>query len=108
MTFRKMIGSYLKDELKDEELNEFLLHLNSCKACQEELEINFIVDRGVQILDDEKGDYNILAAFRNMITGKKAYLTKKKDLLRFLYCLDACVFWAVLFSLILFLRMKFF
>ena len=35
--FDKKIDPYLHDELNDEELNEFLLHLSSCPKCSEEL-----------------------------------------------------------------------
>ncbi len=108
MTFRKLINSYLQDELDDATLNDFIRHMETCEACREELEINFIVERGVQILDQEKGDYNILQAFQKTVSERKTYILNRKNFLRFRYCLETCVFWAVVFSLFIFLRMVFF
>ena len=108
LTFRKLISSYMKKELPDEELNDFLCHMKSCKECREELEINYIVEEGVRILDEEKGDYNILAAFQKNVQSGDSYISKRKRFLSFIYCLDTVVFWAVVFSAVIALRMIFF
>ncbi|ADL04462.1 anti-sigma factor family protein [Lacrimispora saccharolytica] len=55
----RLVMPYIKDELTDEELGEFLTHMESCTECREELEIYFTVDVGIRQLDSETGNYNI-------------------------------------------------
>lgn len=108
MTFRKLIGPYMNDELDSEALNEFLVHLKSCDECREELEINFIVTKGIEILDDDKGDYNILNAFVKNTSSMDKFIRKRKRIMRLSFVFDTLLFWAVLFAAIVFLRIRFF
>lgn len=108
MTFRKLIGPYMNDELDSETLNEFLIHLKSCDECREELEINFIVTKGIEILDDDKGDYNILNAFVKNTSSMDKFIRKRKRIMRLSFVFDTLLFWAVLFAAIVFLRIRFF
>lgn len=55
----KLVMPYINDDLTDEELQEFLEHMESCPDCREELEIYFTVDVGIRQLDSETGNYNI-------------------------------------------------
>jgi len=55
----RLVMPYINDELTDEELGEFLEHMESCPDCREELEIYFTVDVGIRQLDSETGNYNI-------------------------------------------------
>ena len=98
----------MNDELDDETLNDFLLHLEKCKECHDELEINFIVTKGVQILDDQKGDYNIIAAFNRIVRNGKKYIASKKERLKLIYVIDTVAVWTCFFALFIFLRMRFF
>lgn len=108
MTFRKLIGPYMNDELDSETLNEFLIHLKSCDECREELEINFIVTKGIRILDDDKGDYNISNAFAKNTSSMDKFIRKRKRIMRLSFVFDTLLFWAVLFAAIVFLRIRFF
>ena len=57
-----LVMPYIKNELTDEELFEFLEHIEHCPECREELEIYFTVDVGIRQLDSETGNYNIKGA----------------------------------------------
>lgn len=55
----RLIVPYIENELADEQLEQFLEHVETCKDCQEELEINFMVALGLKQLDDFTENYNI-------------------------------------------------
>ncbi len=55
----RLVMPYIRDELTDEELREFLEHLETCPDCREELEIYFTVEAGIRQLESETGNYNI-------------------------------------------------
>lgn len=58
----RLVMPYIRDELTDEELKEFLEHMESCPSCRDELEIYFTVEVGIRQLDSETGNYNIKGA----------------------------------------------
>lgn len=96
--FQKNIGSYLSDDLDDRNLNDFVNHLSGCKKCHEELEIEFIITKGPEIIDDPAGNYDLPASFSKTVSSSVRYLRSRKQFLVFRYILDTLVFWAVLFS----------
>ena len=109
LTFRKNIGLFREDRLNDEELNEFLGHLNGCDRCRDELEVNFIVFDGIALLDNAGAqDYNLTRAFRGFVDDANRYMKRKKRILLFEYILDSLVFWAVVGSALLCLRIFYF
>lgn len=104
MTFRKLIPGYINEELDDAALNEFLVHYDSCSQCREELEINYIVMKGVDILDNDKGSYDLSSEFRKTVSKSAAYLKRKKKSMKFGYIIDALVWWCVFGSFVIFLN----
>ncbi len=102
--FNGKINAYLKDELTDEELNEFLLHLRSCPKCNEELEINYIVNEGVERLDRNKADYNLSAAYEKAKEDSRRYIAGRKGMIRFSYIVGTVMFWMMLVTTFVFLR----
>lgn len=50
--FKKLIPDFLERKMDFLLLEEFNEHRNSCKDCQEELEIRFLVTEGIQRLED--------------------------------------------------------
>lgn len=59
-TAQKMVTPYIKRELKDRELEEFIDHIRDCQECYEELEIYFTIYFALQKLDEEQNvSYNI-------------------------------------------------
>ena len=43
---QKLVMPYINKEISDEDLAEFLKHIDSCEECREELEILFYGGRG--------------------------------------------------------------
>lgn len=105
LTFRKNINAYIADELTDDELNEFLGHLSSCEKCREELEINYIVNEGISLLDEnDRHDYNISHAYEEALENDRRHIRLIYVLRIFTYSIDTLVFWSVLFCALIFLR----
>ena len=69
-----LVMPYIKNELTDEELFEFLEHIEHCPECREELEIYFTVDVGIRQLDSETGNYNIKGALETAIEQSRESL----------------------------------
>ena len=69
-----LVMPYIKNELTDEELFEFLEHIAHCPECREELEIYFTVDVGIRQLDSETGNYNIKGALETAIEQSRERL----------------------------------
>ena len=69
-----LVMPYIKNELTDEELFEFLEHIEQCPECREELEIYFTVDVGIRQLDSETGNYNIKGALETAIEQSRERL----------------------------------
>lgn len=63
----RLVMPYIRDELTDEELREFLEHLETCPDCREELEIYFTVEAGIRQLESETGNYNIKGALESAL-----------------------------------------
>ena len=48
----RMIPLFLEDNLDNQEMQEFLIHVNSCEDCREELTIQFLISVGLKRLED--------------------------------------------------------
>ena len=44
----RLVMPYINGSITDEELKEFLKHIETCEECREELEIYFTVDVGIR------------------------------------------------------------
>lgn len=58
----KMVMPYINYQLEEQELESFLLHINSCPECREELEIYYTVFSGLRQLDTGTGAFDITGA----------------------------------------------
>lgn len=73
-----LVTPYINHTLTDEQLEEFLEHIESCEACREELEIYFIVDVGIRQLDSGTGAYDIKGALETALELSRQRLYKIK------------------------------
>ncbi len=71
-----MIRPYLGGYLSDDDLEEFLDHVQNCPACFSELEVYYSVYRTLNNLD-EKGDYNYAKKLSVKLNGSRDYLRKR-------------------------------
>lgn len=92
---RKCIDAYLHRQLEDERMEAFLAHLESCRDCMEEFEINHLIDAGVRKLDNEDGDFNISADFKKTVA---LALRRQRRFIRvkgLRYALDTLRIWSL-------------
>ncbi len=74
---RRLITAYVKKELPDRELEQFLYHMEHCSDCMDELDTYYTVYQALDLLDyGDCQDYD----FRNML--KKDIRATKKGILR--------------------------
>lgn len=104
ITFQKDIKRYLNGELNDQELSDFLQHFSSCSLCAEELEINYIAEEGVKILDTEGTDYDLSSAFKKDILCNFSRLKLRKNLIRASFIADTLLIWAVAVAIFVYMR----
>lgn len=50
--FESLIPAYFEETLEDNELEEFIAHIESCKECKEEVTIRYMITEGLQRLED--------------------------------------------------------
>lgn len=101
---QRLVMPYINGELTDEELKEFISHIDSCENCREELEIYFMVDVGIRQLDEEAGTYNIKGALESALELSRQHIHSLNLLKTARYAANTLCFWAVLVVLILQLR----
>lgn len=105
---RKCIYDYLNNELSDEKLQEFMEHISECDECMEELRITHMVYSGVQKLDAvDDSNLNIDGSFRRQLMDTRFYLFRIHAIRIIRMAADSVVFWAVLVTLLLQLRIWF-
>lgn len=51
--FTKMIPKFVDDTLEKEYYNEFISHVKECKECKEDLEINYMIQVGLNRIEND-------------------------------------------------------
>lgn len=78
---QKRMMDFVRRRMDDDDLEEFLAHIDTCKECYEELQIDYCVYEGIKMLDeDSKDSFNIQQAFDNDIRQSKDKLRRKHRL----------------------------
>ena len=94
----RLVMPYINGSITDEELKEFLKHIETCEECREELEIYFTVD-------EETGTYNIKGALETALELSRQRVHTLGILETARYAVNTLCFWAVLAVLVLQFRM---
>ncbi len=63
----KMVMPFIENQLSETELEAFLIHVDSCPSCKEELEIYYTVSAGLKQLDSGTGVYDIAGALEESL-----------------------------------------
>ena len=80
--YNKNIKRFIHDELDGRELEQFLIHLNGCKDCYEELEILYIIEKSIVDVDESENisyDFNSRLKEFIAINEEKVYLHIKME-----------------------------
>ncbi len=102
---RKRIYDYLNKKLPDEELKEFIDHINGCNECMEELRITHMVYSGVAELDSDKdSDMDIDGALKRYLSDSRFHLWRVFLVKVLAMIVDTLTFWAVIIIFIMQIR----
>ena len=88
--FQRMIPGFLSDELDNYSLESFLNHMDTCRSCKEELTIQFLIDTGIQRLEDGS-TFNLNGELQSTLNDAWTRLRLRKRLLKTAYFLQAMV-----------------
>lgn len=95
---------YIRHQIPEEKLEEFLDHVEHCENCREELEIYYTVDAGIRRLDADTGNYNIKGAMEADLIASRQWLKCLRlfDIIR--YAMDTLTVVSLVVIVILQLR----
>lgn len=96
----KLIPQFLDDDLDNQDLSDFLDHIDSCPECKEELTIQFLVRVGMQRLEDGN-TFNLAQELERELADAKRKMHRRKTLVLVSYVLEISV--AALFALVILL-----
>ncbi len=77
---QRLIKPYLENQLSDEELHEFLAHIEGCKGCREDLEIYLAVYGALETSDEEDIDYNFVRALKEKLAASRKMLEQHRTM----------------------------
>lgn len=77
---RKKLNRFLKNELEDGELAEFLHHLKVCRDCREELEIQILSE---ELLSDDVNSFSVSEkmaenSFSTLINNRRKQVARNR------------------------------
>ena len=75
----KMIPSFLGKQLSCRELNQFLLHVEECSDCMEDLTIQYLVMIGSSLIEEGKS-FHLKKALNELLVEARARVKKWKVL----------------------------
>ena len=87
---QKLIPEFLDDDLDNQELADFIEHIESCPECKEELTIQFLVKVGMQRLEDGN-TFNLKAELDMLLRDARKKLLGRRYLVLTSYILELLV-----------------
>lgn len=91
-----LVMPYINGSITDEELEEFLEHIDHFEDCREELEIYYTVDVGIRQLDEGAGTYNIKGALETALELSRQRIHTLRLIQTARYAVNTLCFWALL------------
>ncbi len=86
----KLIPLFLDDDLDNQDLSDFLDHIDSCPECKEELTIQFLVKVGMQRLEDGN-TFNLAGELNSLLKDARKRLRRRRHLVFTSYILEIAV-----------------
>ena len=71
---QRLMKPYLDKKLTDRELAQFIDHIEHCRDCREELEINMAVDTVMNDKDDARDAYNFTRKVDERLASSRRFL----------------------------------
>lgn len=100
----RMVTPYINDDLTGDDTERFLDHIASCKNCQEELEIYYMVDVGLRQLDQDSGTFDIKGALEEKIEDSYSKVYRMWAFRTLCYAVNTLSVMAVVVTVLLQLR----
>ncbi|MDO4522366.1 MAG: zf-HC2 domain-containing protein [Eubacteriales bacterium] len=77
-TAQQKIMPYIERQLKPDEMEDFIEHIQTCKTCSEELEVYFTIYYALETLDqDDQGSFNIKEMLERDLKRGKAQIERR-------------------------------
>ena len=97
--FEKRIPAFLDGTMDHRELEQFIDHRKLCDSCREELDIQFLVQEGMQYL--ESGDnYDLQGELERRLLEVRRSINRRKLLWRMLVFAGIILFVALIISVV--------
>lgn len=103
--FVKMIPLIISDEVPEEQLDETLMHLLECKDCYDELEIHYILEKGLN--DSGNMDGNYIKSLKERIENLKIKRDRFEKI-RSLFCFIQISAYTSIGGVIIYILFKYF
>lgn len=87
----KMIPAFLVKQLNNRDLNEFLMHVEDCPECMEELTIQYLVMIGTSLIEEGKS-FNLRRALNDLLLDAWKTVQKWKILVFASYIVELITF----------------
>ena len=87
----KMIPTFLVKQLNNRDLNEFLMHVEDCPECMEELTIQYLVMIGTSLIEEGKS-FNLRRALHDLLLDAWKAVQKWKILVFASYIVELITF----------------
>ena len=87
---QKLIPEFLDDDLDNQELADFIEHIESCPECKEELTIQFLVKVGMKRLEDGN-TFNLNRELEILLGDAKKRLSVRRSLVLLSFGLEIAV-----------------
>lgn len=97
---QRMIPAFLSGELENRELKPFLLHMESCPECMEELTIQYLVMTGASLLEEGKS-FDLREELNGLMLSAWSRVHRRNILTWFSYILEILAIIIVIFILVM-------
>jgi hypothetical protein len=107
----RLVTPYIRGELDGDELEEFLRHVDSCADCREELEIYYMVNVGLEQLDNDDdiqfGNFDIVGRLRRRLAESRAHIRHLRSVQKMAYAAETVAVMALIVTTLLQFRIWF-
>lgn len=91
-----MVQKYIDKQLPVDDMEEFLEHISHCKDCYDELEIYYIIKRGMNQIENDKYEHSdLLGSLKRELASSAFLVEQRKRFLRLKYAVTTAVFWSL-------------
>ena len=87
----KLIPAFLVKQLNNRDLNQFLIHVEECPECMEELTIQYLVMIGSSLIEEGKS-FNLRKALSELLLEARKQVKKWKFLTGLSYVVEVITF----------------